>query len=36
VVWLQALTPVVEGIIQKDMERFREYALEHVKATANA
>jgi hypothetical protein len=22
---LQALTPLVEGIIQKDMERFREY-----------
>jgi hypothetical protein len=24
---LQALTPVVEGILQTDMKRFREYAL---------
>jgi hypothetical protein len=30
----QALTPVVEGIIGRDMERFREYAQEYAKAAA--
>jgi len=29
-----ALTPVVEGIIGKDMERFRDYALEYEKRAA--
>lgn len=27
-VFLQLLTPVVEGILQKDMERFAQYAKE--------
>ncbi|KAI8462814.1 MAG: hypothetical protein J3K34DRAFT_372972 [Monoraphidium minutum] len=31
-----ALTPVVEGIIGRDMERFREYAQEYAKAAAAA
>ncbi len=25
----QGLTPIVEGILQRDMKRFAEYALEH-------
>lgn len=31
-----ALTPLVEGIIQKDMERFKEYAQAHVTQQAAA
>jgi hypothetical protein len=30
----QAVTPLVEGIIGKDMERFRDYAQEYAKAAA--
>ncbi len=33
---LQALTPVVEGIISKDMERFRDYATAYAKAQASS
>jgi len=33
---LQALTPVVEGIISKDMERFKEYATAYAAAQASS
>lgn len=33
---LQALTPLVEGIIGKDMERFKEHAAAEVAQKANA
>lgn len=32
----QALTPVVEGIIGNDMQRFKDYAQEYAKAAAAA
>jgi hypothetical protein len=32
----KALTPLVEGIIGRDMERFREYAAEYARAAAAA
>jgi hypothetical protein len=30
----QALTPLVEGIISKDMERFKDYALKYEQQAA--
>lgn len=33
---LQALTPLVEGIIGKDMERFKEHAAAEVAQKSNA
>lgn len=30
---LQLLTPVVEGILQADMQRFADYAVKHMAST---
>jgi hypothetical protein len=35
-VMMQALTPVVEGIIGQDMVRFKEYATAYAKAQASS
>jgi hypothetical protein len=36
VLFSQALTPVVEGIIGQDMVRFKEYATAYAKAQASS